>query len=225
MVDVLARREDPRSRSEASRSWRDSRRKRRRLAPTRSGERNHGSSTKMGCTAAAPSHARTSAGLSCTRSPFRNQRTERADVAVAIASRSSVTAVVAAADGGEEEEKEEGGVNDRRVRSLPVLNRGCRREARGTANLTEATARSDEEDDAIVNDVTFAIHSKNNEATRSPIAFKKSGRECVAHSVAGGVYKRSLRANRVCYQSKTLSSLRFDTCLCVRFEGMCKELG
>ena len=202
MVDVLARREDPRSRSDASRSWRDSRRNRRRLAPTRSGERNHGSSTKMGCTAAAPSHARTSAGLSCTRSPFRNQRTERAVVAVAIALRSSVTAVVAAvaADGGEDEEEEEGGVNDCRVRRLPVPNRGCRREARGTASLTEATARSDEENDAIVNDVTFCYPLQKQRSDAEPDRLKKvDGMVSRTASRAGGVNKRSLRTNRVYY--------------------------
>jgi hypothetical protein len=64
----------------SSRSRRDSSRNRTRFAPTRSGDMNHGSSTNTGITALAPSHARCSAGLSCTRRPFRNQSTERVDI-------------------------------------------------------------------------------------------------------------------------------------------------
>lgn len=83
-------RREPRLRREASRSARDSRRKERRTRPTRpaAGSTNHGSRQKRGrrahpgrgvapSSSVASSRAARRAGLSWSRRPLRNQRTER----------------------------------------------------------------------------------------------------------------------------------------------------
>ena len=102
------RRRDPRRRRRASRSARLSRRKRTRATPARaepgdaaagSGRRYRGSSTNTGYSRPAPRRAASSAGLSCTRSPFRNHTIAAVGASIAGVGWRAAAAAVAGALG------------------------------------------------------------------------------------------------------------------------------